>query len=193
MITWNDFEQTSKNFATDFEDLSRLFFKICFLGDVSICLGKKVNNAGIETDPVSINGIRIGFQAKYFHDRIAYKDIADSFQKTIKYYAGKVDRIILFCNKDIDQTAKSFVNAVALLTTNQIQLELYCNQSILDPIITDEKYAKIKTLFFNKHSLTLGWFKDRLAHSLSDLEPRYKTGFHVNNDELQQFFVYYDK
>mgnify|MGYP001623942632 FL=1 len=195
MITWNDFEQTSKNFATDFEDLSRLFFKICFLGDVSICLGKKVNNAGIETDPVSINGIRIGFQAKYFHDRIAYKDIADSFQKTIKYYAGKVDRIILFCNKDIDQTAKSFVNAVALLTTNQIQLELYCNQSILDPIIADEKYAKIKTLFFNKHSLTLGWFKDRLAHSLSDLEPRYKTGFHVNNDELQQFFgvVYQDE
>ena len=123
MITWNDFEQTSKNVTTDFEDLSRLFFKIHFLGDVAASLGKRVNNAGIETDPVCVHNVRIGFQAKYFQNKISYKDIIDSFQKTIKYYAGKIDLIILFCNKDINPNVKSFAYAVDLLAKNQIKLE----------------------------------------------------------------------
>ena len=195
MLSWSNFEQTSTNLTSDFEDLCRLYFKICFINDISVILGKKVNNAGIETDPVLINGTRIGFQAKYFTDKISYSDICDSCNKTIKYYNGKVDKVILFSNKDINLSTKSLQDAIIRLEAHNITLELCCNQNILDPINADEKYAKIKALFFNKQSFTLDWFSDNLRRSLIELEPRYNPNFNVENEDLHNHFgiIYQDE
>ena len=195
MLSWSNFEQTSTNLTSDFEDLCRLYFKIRFINDISVILGKKVNNAGIETDPVLIDGTRIGFQAKYFTDKISYSDICDSCNKTIKYYNSKVDKVIIFSNKDINLSTKSLKDAIIRLEAHNITLELCCNQNILDPINADEKYAKIKALFFNKQSFTLDWFSDNLSRSLIELEPRYNPNFNVKNEDLHNHFgiIYQDE
>lgn len=195
MLTWSRFEKTSKNVTADFEDLCRLFFKIYYLKDSTVILNKIHNNAGVETDPAIVDGILVGFQAKYFTNQISYTDIYDSCAKIVTHYNKKINKVILFCNKDINPKVQTYIKAVKLLEANQIEIELCCNQNILDPINMDDNYAKIKALFFNEQSFSLQWFRDKLSQSLEDLEPRYNTGFHIQDNELQQHFgiIYQDE
>lgn len=93
LLTWQDFENTSKNVTIDFEHLCRIFFKYHYVKDVTSIFNQKVNNPGIETEPVLIDGKRVGFQAKYFSNNVNYADIFDSAQKVVKYYDGKIDYV----------------------------------------------------------------------------------------------------
>ena len=188
LLTWQDFENTSKNVTIDFEHLCRIFFKYHYVKDVTSIFNQKANNPGIETEPVLIDGKRVGFQAKYFSNNVNYADIFDSAQKVVKYYDGKIDYVILFCNKDISTDAENYKASVKLLSDNNIELELCCNNSILDVINTVSEYSPIRCLFFNKMNLSDEWFKEKLDCSLKELEPRYTPGFHVNEFESQKHF-----
>ncbi len=187
-ITWNEFEFASKNLSEDFEDLCRIFFKFHYIKDKSAVLLQRANNPGIETEPVEIEGVRVGFQAKYFTNQISYEDILDSARKTVEYYSGQIDKVVVFCNKDISFVVKKYKEAKELLSSNGISIELCCNKNILDPINTIDDYAKIKALFFNKVSLTNKWFNDQLKKSLGELGPKYTPEFHVDTEEWHAFF-----
>lgn len=67
-VTWVDFESTVNDEHRDFEDFCRLFFKIYYLGNIDVFLRQTTNNAGLETDPVSVKNTMIGFQAKYYQN-----------------------------------------------------------------------------------------------------------------------------
>ena len=188
MLTWQDFENTSKNITADFEHLCRIFFKYHYVKDATVILNQKANNPGIETEPVLIDGKKVGFQAKYFSNNVNYVDILDSARKVVKYYGGKIDKVILFCNKDVSIDAENYKKAVLLFSKNNIEIEVCCNNSILDTINTVSEYASIKCLFFNKLNLSDEWFKEKLDRSLKELEPRYTHGFHVNEFESQKHF-----
>lgn len=187
-LTWLDFKNTCDNVTVAFEDLCRIFFKYRYVNDATVILNQRSNNPGIETDPVLIYGQKVGFQAKYFTGNISYTDILDSAEKVVKYYVGKIDRVILFCNKDISTEVEKYKKASKLLLDNNITIELCCNHNILDLINTDENYAPLKALFFNKITLTDKWFKEKLDRSLKELEPRYTHGFHVNEEQFQKHF-----
>ena len=101
MINWKDFESTTDNNTESFEDLCRIFFKFHFVKNKDVNLNQKANNPGIETDPIDINGERVGFQAKYFSKDVSYDDILDSAKKTVKYYKDRIDKVVLFCNKKL--------------------------------------------------------------------------------------------
>lgn len=116
-------------------------------------MNQKSNHPGIETEPVNIEGVRVGFQAKYFSNNVSYDDILDSAKKAVKYYSDKIDKVVLFCNKNLDTSAKNYVATVKLLSENNIVLEPFCNDSILDTINVTEEYSPIRALFFNKISL----------------------------------------
>lgn len=188
LLTWQDFENTSKNITVDFEHLCRIFFKYRYAKDVTVILKQKANNPGIETEPILIEGKKVGFQAKYFSNNISYNDILDSANKVVKYYGGKIDKVVLFCNKDISIDACNYKKAVLLLSKKNIELEPCCNNNILDVINTVSDYAPIKCLYFNKMNLSDEWFKEKLDRSLKELEPRYTPGFHVNIFESQKHF-----
>lgn len=190
-ISWQQFENTCQNTQKDFEDLCRVFFKYHIVRNKDANLPQKINNAGIETDPIMINGKRIGFQAKYFSNKISYIDILDSAEKTIKYYLGKVDKIILFSNKNISSSAKDYVSSKKLLNDNDIELEPFCDANILDAIDINDEYAPIKALFFDKLNLSTKWFDDKLRCELKDLEPRYISGFHIPADIEKYFEIEY--
>ncbi len=187
-ITWLDFEKSSKDVRGDFEDLCRVFFKIHYIKDKAAILPQRTNNPGIETEPISVNGVRLGFQAKYFSRQISYVDILDSAKKIVDYYSGKVDKVIIFCNKDISGLADNYKKAEDLLASKNIAIELCCNNNILDPINTVEKYASIKALFFNGISFSNDWFETRFKRSLKELEPRYTPEFHVDTEEWHTYF-----
>lgn len=190
-VRWQDFELNSSNIRVDFEKLCRLIFKRKYIKDKFVVINQKANNPGIETEPFTINGQRVGFQAKYFSCNNNYEDIVDSFEKVIEYYKNKVDKIILFCNNNIGNSSKKFNNGEKLLNENGIELELFCNESILDLIDLPE-YNDLKKSFFGKNYLENEWFDSKLKESLKLLEPRYETGFHVDTLDAQRYFeVYY--
>ena len=188
LLSWNDFINNSKNPTGDFEDLCRLFFKICYLKDSYFNLRQIVNNPGIETDPVLVDGERVGFQAKFFPKNVGYSQILHSAKETIKYYSSKIDKVIIFCNQDINDKAKDFVEAERILAEQNISIELCCNKSILDVISVGSEYGAIRNLFFGKLNLTDEWFNITLTRSLDELNPRYKSGFHVDEYDIQRHF-----
>lgn len=188
MLTWQDFENTSRNITVDFEHLCRIFFKYRYVKNATVILNQKANNPGIETEPILIDDKKVGFQAKYFSNNVNYADILDSAKKVVKYYDGKIDKVVLFCNKDVSIDAGDYKKAVLLLSKNNIELEPCCNNNILDTINTVSEYSPIRCLFFNKMDLSDEWFKEKLRRSLKELEPRYTPGFHVNEFESQKHF-----
>ena len=187
-IDWSDFEHTCKNTTKDFEDLCRIFFRIRYLKDKVANLPQRANNPGIETLPINVNGSRLGFQAKYFPGKISYTDILDSAKKVLKYYSGEIDKVIIFCNKNIDNTTTNYKKAKGLLASANIEIELCCNNNILDPINTVEEYSSIKALYFNGISFSNDWFARQLQKSLDGLKPRYSSGFHVDTEEWHTYF-----
>ncbi len=89
-LTWKQFENTCENLQNDFEDLCRLFFKNHFIHNKYANLIQTKNNEGIETEPYLVNGIKSGFQAKYFSNNISYDEISlfkkyYTFTAVIKY------------------------------------------------------------------------------------------------------------
>lgn len=188
LLTWDDFINNSKNPTEDFEDLCRVFFKIYYLKNMYYNLSQTTHNPGIETEPVDINGERVGFQAKFFSKNVSYAQILHSAKEIIKYYSGNIDKIIIFCNQNINEGAKDFVEAKRVLAENNISVELCCNKSILDVVSIGAEYGAIRNLFFNKLNLADEWFGETLKRSLDDLNPRYESGFHVDNNEIQRHF-----
>ena len=188
LVTWQDFQNTCKNITVDFENMCRLFFKYHFVKNKMANILQTANNPGIETEPVLIDGARVGFQAKYFSNRPSYSDILKSANKVVEYYSGKIDKVILFCNKDLNTNTNNYIAAENLLCQNNIEMEPFCNNSILDILSTCQEYAPIKHLFFNKMTLDDEWFKLKLRKSLKDLEPRYKPDLHVDEFNIQKHF-----
>lgn len=188
LLSWNDFKNNSNNPTGDFEDLCRLFFKIYYLKDVYYNLSQTTNNPGIETEPVYIDGERVGFQAKYFPKNVSYPQILHSAKEIVKYYPKKIDKVIIFCNQNINDKAENFVEAKHVLAEQNIAVELCCNKSILDIISIGTEYGAIRNLFFGKLNLTDEWFNNTLTRSLDELNPRYESGFHVDEYDIQRHF-----
>ena len=123
-----------------------------------------------------------GFQAKYFVDRIGYSQIAGSARKTIKYYAGKVDKIYLYCNKDLYIGGVQYQRIKALLNNNGIEIETVTNRAILD-VVPD--YPQIASCYFNTFALTPEWFETKLEHKylhirfLCDGIIKYKNEYYI--------------
>ena len=66
------------------------------------------NNPGVEVEPVwdRNNEKRISYQSKFFDNTPDYQQILHSVEETIKYYAGKIDRVYLYCNKCCEEYNK---------------------------------------------------------------------------------------
>lgn len=80
-LDWKDFANNNKNATTCFESLARVFFKLYYTGTIKTPLQQVLNNPGIETDPLLVDGKRIGFQAKFFENAIDYSSIKGSWKR----------------------------------------------------------------------------------------------------------------
>ena len=111
-ITWDSFatfNQDASGIRFKFEDLCRQLFvnEFLALNTNFRYLHANSNNPGLETDPVYCerDKRRIGFQAKYFDGNPGYEQIYKSAQEIIRNYKGKVDRVYLYTNRDLNTRA----------------------------------------------------------------------------------------
>lgn len=136
-INWDSFNvynQDSRGVRFKFEDLCRqLFANENISGNKQFrYLHANPQNPGLETEPIydESRQLWIGFQAKYFDDRVKYRDIESSAQKAMDYYAGKLDLVFLFCNKPL--TSDSLSKTVKIFQKKNITLQLITDEAILD-------------------------------------------------------------
>lgn len=175
-ISWAKFETCNTDKRTAFENMCRWLFNQRFF-DGKKLLHSNPNNPGVEVVPVidTTSNKRISFQAKYF-DTIDYAQILHSCKTAVSYYAGKLDVIYLYCNKDVTVTSKSYTNIVNFLSENNIEIIPITNQSILEDVMKNELIA---WNYFNHISLSQELLTEKISVSLSTLGPRYNDEFNV--------------
>jgi len=179
-ITWDNFATCNPNTEEKFEQMCRLIFKLQYFDDKAI-FQNSPNNPGIEIEPVTHQetGKKISFQAKYFRNRLDYPNILHSAQKTVEYYNGNIDIFYLYSNKDLDKTCDSYKKIEEHLANHNIEFIPITNQEILNELLSNDKYNKLWSYFFNYHKIDKQWFNDKLDIAFKDLGPRYNKDLNV--------------
>ena len=119
-ITWSQFETCNPDTRSAFENMCRFLFNTFFFAGKGL-FHSDPNNPGIEIVPIfhKESGKTISFQAKYFSS-VDYSQIKHSAEKAIQYYAGKLDVIYLYCNKDLTTSSKSYQDIYNLLASKSL-------------------------------------------------------------------------
>ena len=91
-INWNQFGLKAESKQQSFED-NCLFL---FCRDLKITkIDAYHNQPGIETEPITVNGKKYGFQAKYFNSKFDWSQIEKSIDKAIDAYP-ELDKIYIY-------------------------------------------------------------------------------------------------
>ncbi len=176
-ISWAAFESCNANTQEAFEYMCGSLFRHMFTAEGTI-LHYNPQNPGIECEPTieKDTGKKISFQAKYFGTQTGYTKIEASAKETIKHYAGELDKLYLYCNKDLFIRGEQYRRIKKLLNDNGIELEEITNRAILD-VVPD--YPKIAACYFNTFALTPEWFAAKLDQSIAELGKRYNGKFNI--------------
>lgn len=194
-ITWEQFMNCSYNesegITKRFEDLCRqiLYFDLISHNKEITYIHCNPNNPGLESDQIfdEENNIYIGFQAKFFKNRVDYENIKSSLKKIIDKYKYKVNKVYLFCNLSIDRNCKSYKNAEKILLDKGIEVELVTNEVILDRV---REYDNLARYYFEVHNLDDNYLKRHNKNILDRFGERYNTLFNINTDTALKLSIF---
>lgn len=194
LLTWERFITTNLDpcgVESKFEDLCRQLFINEYLSQNKLVkyVHSNPNNPGLECDPVfdEVNQRWLGYQAKFFTQRPGYTQLRESMEKVVKYYAGKVDCVILYCNKSLSTRAKDYKKAKEILNENHISLEVVTADSILDQV---RKYPYLSSFYFSVHPITHEWIAEHDRHMFEALGERFHREFNVDTEFSLQLSLF---
>lgn len=187
-LSWVQFEVNNPDKEIAFENMCRSIFKKQFVLNTEI-IHSDPNHPGVEIKPVKAKTgeKQISFQAKYFDSRISYRQIKNSFKKIIEFYLGRIDQVILFCNKDITEESESYQDIKRMMDAVGIEIILLTGQSILDMVMED---SIVLSVYFGIHALTVAWFGESVKLNLENLGKRYNYRFNVDTDAQNQLSLF---
>lgn len=147
------------------------------------------NNPGIEAEPILDERTNqyIGFQVKFFDTSVDYGQILHSMEKALQYYTGKLSHIVLYCNKAITSTSKSYINIVELLKKNNITIELVTDSAILDAV---RKYPYLANYYFGVNTISFEWVVAHNEKSFCDLGERFNRDFNVETETSKRLSLF---
>jgi len=164
-------DKYSKNHHDYFEDLAALLFCIEF--KLSHGVNRRVNQAGIEADPINCDGQKIAFQAKYYGEGVKLSERKADLLKSVREAAREgVGKLIFYTNKD--------------LSSNNIKN----NDS--DSTKPREKPAYEQEIYTvaASHNMTIEWrTKSSINTSLEKPEYQYIRKIYFGTDENEVSFV----
>ena len=145
-----NYGESEQSIQLKFEHLCKcLFLKEVQKFDPSITyLHSNPNHPGIESDPVfnKSTNKRIGFQAKFFQNKVGYAQIENSVDKTIQNLKiSHLDILYLYCNLDVNTQSRSYKRIYEKLSQNKIQIKLICGENIAD---LAREYKELGYYFF---------------------------------------------
>lgn len=180
-INWDTFRtanRDSRGIQFRFEDLCRQLFEHEFLaGNHHTYLHCNPNNPGLEADPIydGNSNKKIGFQVKFFENRVNYGQIEHSAEEIIAHYAGRVDTVYLYSNKPL--SSKSLLKTRHILKSKDIELELVTDQAILD--LVRGKCNDLAACYFNQAGVNEDWIREKSEETLKIIKERYNSQFNV--------------
>jgi len=197
-VNWESFEtynHDARGIQFKFEDLCRqLFINENITGNRHHRYPHaNPNNPGLETEPVfdEERQLWIGFQAKYFDNKVDYDQIFHSAMETIEHYTGQdgiVNLVYIFSNKQISTTAKKFVEMRDLMLSHNIEIQLVTDTAILDRI--RDKYPNLALYYFGNHTITPEWFAAHTQNMFDALGKRYDKDFYVPTKPMDELSIF---
>ena len=174
-INWNNFKtKFNEKEQSSFEWLCYLLFCNEFKQNIGIPRYK--NQAGIETDPIKINGKQIGWQAKFYDTRLS--EHKGDFKKSIKTTKSKypnINKIIFYINQDFSQGKKENdpkykTEIENYAVTNNIEIEWRTKSFFESPFVCEEN-ATIVQHFFDLGKSVIDFINELTQHTESILKP----------------------
>lgn len=102
-LNWNNFKAKYNGREHEaFERLSYILF--CLEYGQQFGVFRYLNQTGIETNPIWVNGEQIGFQSKFYDNKINKADIIDSITKA-KNKHPDLKKILLYTNKEVSESS----------------------------------------------------------------------------------------
>lgn len=193
-VNWENFASNNNDpdgVQHKFENLCRQLFTNDYLKEnkKSRNLHSNPNNPGIEAEPILDERTNqyIGFQVKFFDTSVDYGQILHSMEKALQYYTGKLSHIVLYCNKAITSTSKSYINVVELLKKNNITIELVTDSAILDAV---RKYPYLANYYFGVNTISFEWVVAHNEKSFCDLGERFNRDFNVETETSKRLSLF---
>lgn len=190
-INWDNFSLYNNGpdgLRTKFENLCRQLFANEFLKSNKLMthLHSDPNQPGIESEPIFDEDTNryIGYQAKFFDKNVDYSQIYHSMENVVEYYAGKINHVVLYCNKAITASGKSYAKIVELLNKSEISIELITNEEILDIV---RKYPYLANYYFGVNVITFDWIIAHNEKSFNTLGERFNREFNVETETSKNF------
>lgn len=187
-LTWSHFDDINPDKRTAFENLCRSLFCRKY-ADICEVVHSDPNHPGVEVAPVhSQDGNEmISFQAKYFDGNIGYDQIKASMKTAIEHYGGTLDKIYLYCNKDVTTTTKSYIDIEKALMDAGIDLVPITGKSILEGAL---EFPSILACYFGIDKLEKSWFELNLKLALDNLGRRYNDRFNIDTDAKRKMSLF---
>lgn len=193
-ITWEQFiiiNNDTRGVNYKFEDLCRQLFTYEYLAHnvEHKYVHSNPNNAGIESEPIldEKNHKYIGYQAKFFENRVGYKQIEESAKKAIEHYKGKLDIIYLYCNKSLTTTCQSYKNIKKMLNDADILLKPITDATVLDLV---RKYPDLAKYYFNNHGISHEWLVNQAHRTIDVLGERFNADFNIDTVASKNLTVF---
>lgn len=193
-VNWENFASNNNDpdgVQHKFENLCRQLFTNDYLKEnkKSRNLHSNPNNPGIEAEPILDERTNqyIGFQVKFFDTSVDYGQILHSMEKALQYYTGKLSHIVLYCNKAITSTSKSYINIVELLKKNNSTIELVTDSAILDAV---RKYPYLANYYFGVNTISFEWVVAHNEKSFCDLGERFNRDFNVETETSKRLSLF---
>lgn len=193
-VNWENFASNNNDpdgVQHKFENLCRQLFTNDYLKEnkKSRNLHSNPNNPGIEAELILDERTNqyIGFQVKFFDTSVDYGQILHSMEKALQYYTGKLSHIVLYCNKAITSTSKSYINIVELLKKNNITIELVTDSAILDAV---RKYPYLANYYFGVNTISFEWVVAHNEKSFCDLGERFNRDFNVETETSKRLSLF---
>ena len=187
-LTWCHFDDINPDKRIAFENLCRSLFCRKYADKYEV-VHSNPNHPGVEVSPVhSQDGTEmISFQAKYFDGNIGYDQIKSSMKNAIEHYGGILDKIYLYCNKDVTTTTKLYIDIEKMLMNVGIELVPITGQSILDAALD---FPSILACYFGLDKLDKSWFELNLKISLDNLGRRYNDTFNTDTNAKRKMSLF---
>lgn len=187
-LTWQHFCDLNQDRRTAFENMCRALFDRTrvLVSDVS---HSNPNHPGVEVAPVhSKDGKElISFQAKYFDGDLDYRQIESSIQTAINRYTGEINKIYLYCNKDVTTTSPSYQRIELMAKNAGIELVPITGQSILNDVMN---YPPLLACYFGLDTLDKKWFEQNLQIALDNLGRRYNSKFNIDTEARRRLSIF---
>lgn len=108
-------------------------------------------------------------------------------ENVVEYYAGKINHVVLYCNKAITASGKSYAKIVELLNKSEISIELITNEEILDIV---RKYPYLANYYFGVNVITFDWIIAHDEKSFNTLGERFNREFNVETETSKKLSLF---